>query len=143
MIVFSPIPAHYLPKMQQIERVSNPYPWPAESLQDGWQQFAHLGAFLQTELVAFVLYRQIVDEAEIIHLVCDKKHQGQGHAYSLLQALGQQLQANQVASVFLEVREDNHRARQLYENFGFVTVGHRPNYYGGRHDALIQRLDLT
>lgn len=142
MFVFSPIPDNYLAEMQRIERVSNPYPWQAESLADAHQNYAHLGIFDDTTLMAFALYRCVADEAEIIHLVCDKPHQGKGHANALLRELHQQLSADGIAQLFLEVRDNNTRAKHVYQQLGFSTVGRRPNYYGGRHDALIQRLVL-
>lgn len=129
--------------MQRIERISNPHPWRAENLADSYRQFRHLGLFNATTLMAFVLYRSVVDEAEIIHLVCDKAHQGNGYAQQLLVALQEQLSAEGIKTLFLEVRDNNASARHVYEQLGFVTVGRRANYYGGKHDALIQQLDLS
>ncbi len=141
MLIFSAIPSDYLTDMLRIDRVSNPHPWQAENLRDGYAQFAHLGAFVDATLVAFVLYRQVLDEAEVIHLVCDKIQQNKGYARALLQQLCQQLSQQGVSKLFLEVREDNTVAQKLYTSLGFVTVGRRANYYDGQ-DALIQRLNL-
>lgn len=143
MLIFSTIPGNYLTDMQRIERTSNPYPWRAESLADSYQQFQHLGVFDGTTLIAFVLYRTIADEAEIIHIVCDKAYQGKGYAQQLLAELRKQLLQNAIKTLFLEVRDNNVSAKRVYERLGFVTVGRRSNYYGGKHDALIQQLSLT
>ncbi len=143
MLIFSSISADYLADMLRIDRVSNPHPWQAESLREGHGQFAHLGAFIDTTLVAFVLYRQVLDEAEIIHLVCDKAQQNKGYARALLQQLCQQLSPAGVSKLFLEVRDDNAVAKKLYASLGFITVGRRVNYYGGRQDALVQQLKLS
>ncbi len=142
MLVFSEIPASYLTDMQRIERTSNPFAWNQESIDEGFQHYLHLGAFEDTTLVAFVLYHIVVDEAEILHLVCDKAYQGRGYATGLLKQLQHLLVARQVKSLTLEVRENNAPALKLYRQLGFVTVGRRANYYGGRHDALIQRKTL-
>lgn len=142
-----PIPVTYGTDLQRIEAASNPHPWNNESLLDSHQRFSHLGAFVGTTLVAFVLYRVVADEAEIIHVVCDKPHQGKGYINTLLSQLKQQLRHEGIATLFLEVREDNDRAKHVYQQLGFTTVGRRKNYYGdssgGRHDALIQRLMLS
>lgn len=144
--VFSAIPAHYLDELLRIERLSNPHAWSEESLSDSYQQFSHLGAFVGTTLVAFAVYRHAVDEAEIIHVVCDKACQGRGYVYGLLYELQRQLRDKQIKRIFLEVREDNTRARHVYRQLGFTTVGKRRNYYGDnsgvRCDALIKQLVL-
>jgi ribosomal-protein-alanine N-acetyltransferase len=49
--------------------------------------------------------------------------------------------------LLLEVRPSNHRAIRLYEQFGFVTIGRRKNYYPARHhsreDALVMRFSFA
>ncbi len=45
--------------------------------------------------------------------------------------------------MFLEVRESNEAARQLYAGAGFHSVGVRSDYYvSPREDALVMRLRL-
>jgi ribosomal-protein-alanine N-acetyltransferase len=47
--------------------------------------------------------------------------------------------------MFLEVRESNRAAMQMYLNHGFNEVGRRRNYYPtaeGREDALVYGLQL-
>ena len=47
--------------------------------------------------------------------------------------------------MFLEVRESNQAAMQMYLNHGFNEVGRRRNYYptaAGREDALVYGLQL-
>ncbi len=142
----SAIPPRYSADLPAIERRGNPYAWRDENLLDSYRQFEHLGLFVGNKLVAFVLYQCVGEEAEIIHIVCDKAHQGKGYARHLLAQLIENLRKTGVTTLFLDVREDNTRARQIYTQLGFVTVGRRKNYYGdssgGRHDALIQRLRL-
>ncbi len=142
MLTFLPIPENLCPRLLAIEARSNPHPWRSESLKEANQQFEHLGAFVQEELVAAVLFRQVLDETEIIHVICDKQYQGQGIAKQLMQQCIAQLKRNGGKTVFLEVRDDNDRAQRLYESLGFVTVGRRKDYYGGHCDALVQQLML-
>jgi ribosomal protein S18 acetylase RimI-like enzyme len=45
--------------------------------------------------------------------------------------------------VFLEVREDNPRARNLYKRHGFTEIGVRRGYYQPAGvDAIVMRKDL-
>jgi [ribosomal protein S18]-alanine N-acetyltransferase len=47
-------------------------------------------------------------------------------------------------SVFLEVRESNHAAREFYEKWRFAESGRRTRYYADPpEDALLYRLDLA
>jgi len=54
---------------------------------------------------------------------------------------------HKLEGVLLEVRPSNPRAIQLYERFGFATIGRRKNYYPARHrsreDALVMRLTFS
>ena len=64
-------------------------------------------------------------------------HRRRGVASALLRAL---LRTEVVASsqVYLEVRESDRGSIAFYEQFGFRTVGRRPNFYPkGREDALL------
>jgi ribosomal-protein-alanine N-acetyltransferase len=56
-------------------------------------------------------------------------HWGRGIGTALLAALLAEAERRRLASVVLEVRADNDRARQLYERFGFVGIGVRRGYY--------------
>jgi ribosomal-protein-alanine N-acetyltransferase len=49
--------------------------------------------------------------------------------------------------LWLEVRQSNQRAREVYRRYGFTQVGWRRGYYpaagGQREDACVLRLVLT
>lgn len=143
MRIISSIPPNYLEAVITIEQRSNPYPWTDENLRSAYLNFAHLGVFEGTQLIAFVFYQTVVDEAEIIHLVCDKAFQGLGYARQLMSALHEQLIQEKVNQLFLEVRETNQSAQQLYQRLGFQMVGRRQAYYHNREDALLMRINLT
>ena len=48
--------------------------------------------------------------------------------------------------IWLEVRDSNPRARQVYERWGYIEMGRRKNYYpaqgGGREHATVMCLSL-
>lgn len=143
MRVVTEIPADYLESMLLIEQQSNPQAWDWDSLKQSYQQFSHLGIFAGTRLVAFVLYQVMADEAEVIHLVCDKTYQGQGYARQLMNTLSKQLSEQGIKHIFLEVRASNQTAQQLYQRLGFESVGRRVAYYRNREDALLMKANLT
>lgn len=90
--------------------------------------------------VGFLLIRRAVDEAEILTFGIDPRERRQGHGAALLDTCLQDLQAEGVARLFLEVAVDNAPARRLYESRRFTAVGRRPRYLEGPQgplDALV------
>ena len=84
----------------------------------------------------FILCRTAADEAEVLTLLVLPPYRRSGLAGRLVEAAWSQAGA---ASMFLEVAADNVAGLALYSSHGFVPVGRRPRYYGGRTDALILR----
>jgi ribosomal-protein-alanine N-acetyltransferase len=73
-------------------------------------------------------------------IVVSEAHRGVGLGQSLLQHLMDQCNQNNIQQVWLEVRESNSAAINLYDKAGFILVEQRVNYYPsakGREDALI------
>lgn len=95
---------------------------------------------------AFYLFRQIVDEAEIILLGVDPAFQRLGYASQLLGCGLEIMQKAGTVKVCLEVREDNYVAMHFYETYGFEKVGLRRAYYhlsnGQRKDANVYSLNI-
>lgn len=142
MLVFSTIPENYLTDMLRIDAASNIYPWSGENLRSSYYQFKHLGVFQEKRLIAYLISQQTIDEAEIIHFICDKAYQRQGIAYQLLSEWLRQLAQQGIKQAFLEVRNSNQRAKKLYSQVGFVEVGQRKGYYSHGEDAIVMRLRL-
>lgn len=68
---------------------------------------------------------------------------GRGIGSALLEALVGAARRRRCAEVFLEVREDNLRARGLYLRRGFAEIGVRRGYYQPANvDAIVMRMDL-
>lgn len=80
-------------------------------------------------VVAYVLARLIAPEAEIYRVAvrADKRRRGIG--YRLLDYAIKSERGHGLESVFLEVRESNVAARNLYHSYGFKVLGERKNYY--------------
>ncbi len=97
-------------------------------------------------LIAFLMMRQIFEEAEIILLASDPAYQRKGLATTLIAYALETMEQKGVTRVVLEVREDNYAAMELYKIFGFEEVGQRKAYYalsnGQRKDAKILALSI-
>ncbi|MGQ7793076.1 GNAT family N-acetyltransferase [Faunimonas sp. B44] len=86
-------------------------------------------AFGRTTLGGFALYRVAADEGEVISIgvVAECRRRGIGRA--LIEQMLRNLYREHVASVTLEVEEENRPAIALYRAFEFEPVGERPGYY--------------
>lgn len=97
------------------------------------------------EVVAYCLYQVVFERAEILRIGTHPNYQRQGIASELLMALNNELKANNVNSLLLEVRADNSPAIALYKQQGFILIHCRKGYYQQPHhsaiDALIMQLN--
>jgi ribosomal protein S18 acetylase RimI-like enzyme/glycosyltransferase involved in cell wall biosynthesis len=91
-------------------------------------------AMLESRMVGFVVSRQVADqEREILNVAVHPDFRRLGIASELLHA-----EIMRHAGVhFLEVRESNGAARQLYERLGFQVAGARPGYYENPNETGI------
>jgi ribosomal-protein-alanine N-acetyltransferase len=83
-------------------------------------------AMLEGRIAGFVVSRQVADrEREILNVAVHPDFRRLGIASELLQT---EIRGH-TGVHFLEVRESNAAARQLYARLGFQVVGVRPQYY--------------
>ena len=77
----------------------------------------------------FILCRLAADEGEVLTLAVLPAARRQGIGALLLGGALAWVRRYRVATLFLEVAEDNEAAQALYQATGFATVGRRPGYY--------------
>jgi ribosomal-protein-alanine N-acetyltransferase len=91
----------------------------------------------------FVIARVADGDCELENIVVARQTQGNGLGSSLMQALAIAARGQNIARIFLEVRESNVAARRLYENCKFTISGCRPSYYADPlEDAILYALSL-
>jgi [ribosomal protein S18]-alanine N-acetyltransferase len=82
-------------------------------------------------------------QADVLTIAVARAYWGRGIGSALLGALLQAAVGRGCTEVFLEVREDNPRARELYLRRGFEEIGVRRGYYQPSGvDAIVMRKDL-
>ncbi|MDP6322544.1 MAG: ribosomal protein S18-alanine N-acetyltransferase [Acidimicrobiales bacterium] len=82
------------------------------------------------------------DEGHITTMAVSPNSQGFGLGRLLLADLCSSAISLSLVAITLEVRVGNTRAQSLYQKFGFVPAGVRPNYYSDTgEDALIMWLN--
>lgn len=146
-----------LERVMAIELQAYPFPWSrghfTDSLAAGYlaqlRQAEPAGARRSERLPALLGYYVAmpgVDELHLLNLTVAPAHQGQGHGRALLAHLAESACRLHAGQILLEVRESNHRARRLYERWGFESIGLRKGYYpaarGQREHAVVMRWPL-
>ncbi|MCR4730058.1 MAG: ribosomal protein S18-alanine N-acetyltransferase [Saccharofermentans sp.] len=99
-------------------------------------------AELDGTVAAYVGAESVLDESNIGNIVTHKAFRGRGIATRLFNALLEELKAQGITKVFLEVEHDNAPAIALYKRSGFADYGYRRDYYGPGKDAVLMSLDL-
>lgn len=127
-----------------LESAAAPHAWSAGQYRDSiaaGHRFWGLGS--PEALRGFAVVMPVLDEAELLNIVIDAPHQGQGLGRQLLEAVLAQLAQEGCQKLMLEVRESNLPARRLYQRCGFAESGLRKNYYpaadGREHAVLMER----
>lgn len=135
-----------LAEVVALERICYGDPWPASAfapLPNSEQvvfKVAHQTGEGSARLAGYVVGWYVMDEGELANLAVAPDLRGQGVGRMLLDAMLEDASARGTIQLYLEVRESNSAARQLYAARGFKEVGRRNRYYRGpTEDALILR----
>lgn len=144
-----PMTVRDLDEVTAIEQQAYAFPWTRgnfiDSLSSGHPAWT-LRAAPGRALLAYYVAMEGVEEMHLLNITVAPAEQGRGHARLLLAHLADQARALKALQLWLEVRESNARALQLYLRSGFETVGRRKGYYPavqGREDAIVMRRPLS
>lgn len=83
----------------------------------------------EKSIVGYILFNQILDEAEIYKIVVSKDFRKKQIAFKIMEFLLEDLQKNDVKKIFLEVRKSNIPAINLYKKCGFINIREIVDYY--------------
>ena len=137
-----------LDAVAQIEQRAYAFPWTRgnfiDSLAAGYA--AQLLVNAQQQILGYFVAMEGVEEMHLLNITVDPSFQGRGHASTLHHALCAHSLNLGAHKLWLEVRQSNQHAQQIYRHFGFEPVGVRKGYYPAplsqREDALVMGLQL-
>ena len=86
-------------------------------------------------IIGFIMSYIIQYEVQIINIAVRLSHQYRGYGKRILSEFLSQF--NEKTYLFLEVRESNLPAYQLYSHFGFDQIDIRRKYYHDGEDAIV------
>ncbi len=127
-----------------IDQLSFSLPWPERSfrfeLTDNPASRCWV-ADLDERVVGMVVGWLIVDEIHIATIATHPDFRKQGIGEKLLSFVLQSAKDEGAVGSFLEVRESNSAALELYRKFGYVESGRRTGYYKDNgEDAILMTL---
>mgnify|MGYP003353843957 CR=1 FL=1 len=135
-----------VPAVAQLDRMSFTLPWPERSFQFEVNANPASRCYVAEtdgQIVGAIVGWLLVDEMHIATLATHPDFRQQGIAQKLLAHTLRYTYDEGAATSFLEVRESNQRAIQLYQAAGFNEIGLRKNYYptaNGKENAVIMAL---
>ena len=145
---YAPMQESDLQEVVELEQTVYPYPWSMtnfiDSLASGYEAWVLRDT--DNELMGYFLLMAIVDEAHLLNVAVSAERQGQGLGRFLLNQAVACARGLGMESVLLEVRPSNTRALEIYQRYGFQTIGRRKGYYPAanqqREDAIVMRFGL-
>ncbi len=95
------------------------------------------------QLAAYAILWKVLDEGELANIAVRRDLRGRGIGSGLLSRMLKVAEDSGVRSLYLEVRESNGRAREMYARRGFHEIGVRKGYYEEpREDARVLKKNL-
>lgn len=127
-----PMTPEDLPDVVAIETEAFSTPWRADTFEGLiGREGLELLTFADPEdgVLGYAVLWCILDQGELANIAIRPELRGRGLGARLLREVVDTCREQGVRSLYLEVRESNHAAVALYQQFGFRDVGRRKNYY--------------
>ena len=134
-----------VPAVIDLDQKSFSLPWPERSFR--FELTANPAsrcwvAELEGRIVGMIVVWLIIDEAHVATLATHPDFRRQGIGTQLLSHALRDMIEEGARSSFLEVRESNTSAQDMYRKFGYQASGRRPRYYkDNNEDAILMNLD--
>ncbi len=131
-----------LPRILGMERSAFLTPWSEESLRQAMQgpNALNLICLHADDVIGYLTGLVVLDEAWVTNLLIARHQRRRGFAGRLLACFMDAARMRGARHVFLEVRERNEVAHQLYRKLDFQKIGVRRQYYPDTgEDAWVMR----
>lgn len=120
-----------LDQITEVERVCFSLPWSKNSFE---RELENELAYYQCAeengiIMGYMGMWRILDECHITNVAVLPEYRKRGIASMLISKMVEICKCSEILNMTLEVRESNLPAINLYEKFGFISVGKRPRYY--------------
>lgn len=103
--------------------------------------FKYFVAKIDNKVIGFISFSHTLD-IEIEAIAVDVYYTNKGVATLLLNKCFEFAKQNNIKNIFLEVRESNQKAINLYIKNGFYKTNSRERYYDNLEDAIIFKKEI-
>ena len=146
-VTLAPMTQGDLDAVMAIEQTAYSHPWTRGNFRDSLNPlFEAQCLWLDSDLLGYFLAMRGFEEMHLLNITVAPAHQGQGWAHMMLDALSLMSRHAGAQWLWLEVRQSNQRALQVYERYGFRQVSIRKDYYPAgrqqREHAVVMSLKL-
>lgn len=144
---FEPMNEQRLDAVAALEQQAHVHPWQRRHFADCLASAYEAQLLMAGDtLLGYFVAMKGVEEVHLLNITVAPEHQRQGWARVMLYALALWSRGQGAQWLWLEARDSNTRALQVYKAHGFRHVGVRRQYYpaaqGRREDAVVMSLKL-
>ena len=94
-------------------------------------------------VLGYISFTIIIDECQIVNVATDPKYRKMGIGSKIIDSFLNYLKEKDVKSAYLEVRESNLPAINLYKKYGFLEAGVSKNHYSKpTENAILMNKEL-
>ncbi len=133
-----------IPAVLELDKLSFALPWPERSFRFEMTENPASRCWVfdvEGKIAGMIVAWLLVDEAHIATIATHPEYRRQGIARKLLTYALRYMSKEGAVTSFLEVRESNTAARDMYHQFGYEVVGRRKRYYKDTdEDAILMTL---
>jgi len=115
-------------------------PWSFELFLKSVSGELSLYAIENDTLIAFAIFTLVAGEGELEDICVKHEYRGKGIGASLIEHFVSLPSRAHMDYLLLEVNENNHAAKRLYQNSGFKVVGKRKDYYAHKDGTFSNAL---
>ncbi|HIS76078.1 MAG TPA: ribosomal protein S18-alanine N-acetyltransferase [Candidatus Merdivicinus excrementipullorum] len=130
-----------VPAAAELEQLCFPDPWSQKGLRDTMREEGSCflaAADKNGALCGYLNATWVLDECNLNRICVHPDFRKQGIGSHLLTKLQDFCKTHEISHIFLEVRESNASARNLYRGHGFRELGKRPRFYENpEEDAVL------
>ncbi len=97
---------------------------------------------MEPKIIGFAVTWYIQDELHLANIAIDSQYRKFGLASLFMNVIFEEGLKREIIRAFLEVREKNLAAINLYKKFGFEKIGVRRKYYRNGENAIVMQRNL-
>jgi [ribosomal protein S18]-alanine N-acetyltransferase len=134
-----------IPAVIALDQMSFSLPWPERSFRFELTENPASRSWVADvdgHIVGMIVNWLLVDEVHVATIATHPEFRRQGIAQKLLTHTLRYMSSEGAITSFLEVRESNAAAREMYRKFGYKETGRRKGYYkDNNEDAILMTLE--